>query len=214
MFYIIIIRAHNEQDNIRYVIEKLYSNSLPLAVLDSASTDKTSEYAASLHVQVVKAPLGLGAATVHGLTFFKNFPILFIDGDLTYIDTSAVSVLHSAAENGFVGKGVFDKPGRSSSVLKDLAKECGVTLPEVPAQALTSAYSAYPPFFADKVDLSRVPLSRGSDLTLSLLACKEGIDTVLVPIGKRLHNTKRGESHISNLIESNRKALLNWAKIS
>lgn len=209
----ILVRAHNEEKNISYVIKEIQKTGLPLALLDSASTDRTSEYAAELNADIVAAPLGLGAATVYGLRFFKNFPILFVDGDLTYVHTDALCVLHKAAEHGFVGKGVFDKAGRSSSLIGDLASEAGVPLPNIPLQALTSAYSAYPAFFADVADLSVVPKLRGSDLTLSLLVDKIGLPTTLVPVGPRFHNNKRGASHIDNLVESNRKALVSWSEM-
>jgi glycosyltransferase involved in cell wall biosynthesis len=202
----IVVRAHNEEETIEKVVASLKEVNETVWVAASDCTDETVIHAESAGAKILVTPLGLGASTCEVLQFFVSEPIVFVDGDLADVRTDVVRLLYAAAGSGFVGKGAMSHAGRSSSKLPEMAKEVGVVLPDIPPQALTSAYSSYPAGFADTVDLSLVPQDRGSDLTLSLLSYHSGFDTVVIPAGPREHRD-RGEAHIENLVQANRFAL-------
>ena len=175
----------------------------------SACTDSTAERAAHAGAETFQAPLGLGAATVATLLHFQDRPIVFVDGDLSAPRSDVIRALAVSAEKGHVGKGLFDVPGRSSCRLREIADRLGVELPDIPSQALTSAYSSYPRGFAATVDLSSVPPLMGGDLVLSLLVDRAGYEVELVSAGPRLHRD-RGGDHITNLVDANEHALQQW----
>lgn len=202
----IIIRAHNEEDTIVQVITALKEAGETVWVAASGCTDETVVRAEAAGAKTLITPFGLGTSTCAALNHFASQPVVFVDGDLSSPRVDTVLLLRSAAELGFVGKGAMDRAGRSSYWLPHFAAEAGVDLPEIPPQALTSAYSSYPKGFADAVDLSLVPENRGSDLMLSLLAHQAGIGTVVIPAGPRAHRN-RGEAHVESLIAENRAAL-------
>lgn len=202
----IIVRAHNEENTIATVIDALTIFSEPVWVAASACTDNTIPVAEAAGARIFPTPLGLGASTVASLYHFSGEPVVFVDGDLLQPKSDTVALLKLSAELGFVGKGAMDKAGRSSSQLPQMAAAAKVSLPDIPPQALTSAYSSYPAHFADKVDLSLVPASRGSDLMISLLAHHAGIPTVVIPAGPRAHRD-RGTAHVETLIRENQKTL-------
>lgn len=206
----VVVRAHNEEDTIVDVVGSLRAAGHRVWVAASGCTDATVRRAETAGAIVLITPLGLGASTREVLRSFICEPVALVDADLVRVQVDAVAVLLAAAEHGFVGKGAMDRAGRSSALLPGLAREYGVELPNVPPQALTSAYSSYPPRFADRVDLTRVPDRRGSDLMLSLLAHAAGIPTVVVPAGPRDHR-ERGEAHIDTLIAGNRATLAAFA---
>lgn len=182
----------------------------PVWVAASGCTDRTVDVAVKAGAEVFATPLGLGASTVAVLRRFAQEPVVFIDGDLSDVRVPTVALLSAAAESGFVGKGAMDNAGRSSSRLPEMAAAAGVGLPDVPPQALTSAYSSYPAGFANLVDLTMVPLNRGSDLMLSLLAHAAGVETVVVPAGPRAHRN-RGTEHVENLVAENQVTLEKFA---
>ncbi len=202
----IIIRAHNEEDSIAGVIHALAPLGEQVWVAASGCADGTIPRAEQAGAKILITPIGLGASTVAALKHFVKEPVVFLDGDLISPRVEAVALLNSAARWGFVGKGAMDRAGRSSSQLQALAEAAGVSLPNIPPQALTSAYSAYPAGFAEMVDIDFVPEDRGSDLMLSLLAHHAGVETVVIPAGPRAHRD-RGEAHVNNLVEHNRVAL-------
>jgi len=203
----IVVRAHNEESTIGRTVRDLIDGvGQRVWVAASGCTDETVTLAREAGAEVLITPIGLGASMRTVLTEFVSEPVVLVDGDLGAVRTDVVRVLDAAAREGFVGKGSLDRPGRSSSLLPDLAREAGVDLPDIPPQALTSSYSAFPRGFADAVDLSMVPDQRGSDLMLSLLAHNAGIGTVVVPAGPRDHRD-RGEAHVDVLVEGNRRTL-------
>jgi len=206
----IIIRAHNEENTIEQVVQVLKTLNEPIWVAASACTDSTVSRAEAAGAHILATPLGLGASTVFSLQHFADEPVVFIDGDLLEPRTNTVALLKLSAELSFVGKGAMDKAGRSSSQLPQMAAAVRVPLPDIPPQALTSAYSSYPVHFAHAIDLSLVPENRGSDLMLSLLAHHAGIPTVVIPAGPRAHRD-RGTAHVDTLIEENRKTLNRFA---
>lgn len=206
-----VLRAHNEQETVGAAVTALREAGYRVWVAASGCTDLTVQRAERAGAHVLVTPKGLGASTREVLTCFRSEPVVFVDADMPRVRTDVVAVLCAAARNGFVGKGASDRPGRSSVRLPAMAANAGVELPQIPPQALTSAYSSYPAGFADTVELSRVPNGRGSDLMLSLLADAAGIATVVVPSGPREHRN-RGADHISVLVDGNRATLAAFAR--
>jgi glycosyltransferase involved in cell wall biosynthesis len=207
----VIIRAHNEENTIGKVIKILEQLGEKIWVSASGCTDNTVLVAREAGAEIFITPLGLGASTCASLEKFVNEEVVFVDGDLFNLNIKTVELLRNAAKLGFIGKGAMSSAGRSSSLLPDMAKDFGVELPNIPPQALTSAYSSYPAGFADMVDLTLVPAQRGSDLMLSLLAHNVGLETVIVPAGPREHRN-RGEAHIDILIEGNKATLKKFSQ--
>lgn len=203
----IVVRAHNEERTIAKTVRDLIDGvGQHVWVAASGCTDGTVALARDAGAEVLITPMGLGASMRMVLAEFVSEPVVLVDGDLDQVRCDVVRVLDAAAREGFVGKGAMDSAGRSSSLLPALAQEAGVELPDIPPQALTSAYSAFPRGFANSVELSMVPDQRGSDLMLALLAHNAGIGTVVVPAGPRDHRD-RGEGHIDVLVEGNRRTL-------
>lgn len=208
----IVIRAHNEEDTVVSVVEALHNLGEPVWVAASGCTDNTVEVSLAAGAKVLSTPLGLGASTIAALHHFAGEPVVFIDGDLTSVRVDVVKSLLSAAEAGLVGKGVLDTAGRSSSQLPIMAESLGIELPEIPPQALTTAYSSYPANLTEIVDLDLVPMNQGSDLMLSLLVHRVGVKTVVIPAGPRAHRN-RGEAHVENLIVDNLETLKKFASL-
>jgi glycosyltransferase involved in cell wall biosynthesis len=207
----VIVRAHQEEQSIARVCGPLVDAGFDVTVALSGSTDRTGERAASAGAGTVVVPVGLGAATVAALRHAAGHPVVFVDGDLVDVSVPVVELLWEAASRGFVGKGILDRPGRSSAALPSSAEQCGVELPAlVPVQGLTSSYASYPADVLDRVDVSMIPADRGSDLMLSLLVADAGYLTVCVPAGRRLH-ADRGEEHVARLRASNLVTLQTWA---
>lgn len=208
---VVVLRAHNEEETLATVISHVRKEGFEPVVAASGSTDGTVEVALAAGVAVQQVPIGLGAATVTILRTYSQHAVILLDADLQDIPVGIVAQLASIAEEGRVGKGVSDTAGRSSRLLPALAAHAGVTLPDVPPQALTSAYAAYPAGFASVVPLDLVPADRGSDLMVSLLAMHAGYVTEVVPTGPRSHR-HGDDSHIARLVAANTLTFTKYAE--
>ena len=86
----VIIPAHNEEERIGQVIDKLKEtkSNIEILVIDNCSTDKTSDIAIEKKVRLVHCnSQGKGYAMEEGLKYARGNIIVFVDGDLeVYID--------------------------------------------------------------------------------------------------------------------------------
>ncbi len=112
----VIIPAHNEEERIGQVIDKLKETKLNIEILvvDNCSTDKTSDIAMEKKVRLVHCNRqGKGYAMEEGLKYARGNIIVFVDGDLeVYIDdlitTMVTPIINNEAD--FV-KSAFKRDG-------------------------------------------------------------------------------------------------------
>lgn len=207
-----VVRAHNEERAVGSVVSSLLSSDMVhrVVVVCSGCTDSTEERAALAGADTVTCGRGLGLATRTAFDAAGAEPFVLVDGDLPEINVDAVDGLLGMAAYGVCGRGRFDRPGRASARIEDMAKSLGVVLPPVSPQSLTTAYTSWPSGFGDLVDWSMVGCDRGSDLALVLLAFKSGFDLAEVDLGPRV-NDSRGDDHIEKLCEGNLRTLQSFS---
>ncbi|HEX5131862.1 MAG TPA: glycosyltransferase family 2 protein [Candidatus Krumholzibacteria bacterium] len=81
----VVIPCYNEEEGVRYVIERLPECVDEVVVVDNNSTDRTAEVAASLGARVVpEQRKGYGAAYKAGLPAVTGDVTVTLDGDGTY----------------------------------------------------------------------------------------------------------------------------------
>ena len=114
----IIIPAHNEERNIRKVLNLLKKNAANVAdeiiVIDNSSTDDTSKIAQSMGVKVLQCnDIGKGLAMEMGLQYAKNEIIVFLDADINNYSKDLVQLLANPILEGradFI-KSMFERKG-------------------------------------------------------------------------------------------------------
>ncbi len=80
-----VIPCYNEEDGIRYVIEKMPSFVDEIVVVDNNSTDRTGEVASSLGARVVlEKRKGYGRAYKTGIPAASSELVVTLDGDGSY----------------------------------------------------------------------------------------------------------------------------------
>lgn len=112
----VIVPAHNEEENIKIVIEIIKKSNLvdEIIVVDNLSIDKTAQIARDNGAKVISCDIqGKGYAMEEGLKYEKNDIIVYLDGDVIdypedVIDRLVNPILSKEAE--FV-KSWFDREG-------------------------------------------------------------------------------------------------------
>jgi glucosyl-3-phosphoglycerate synthase len=98
-----IIPAHNEQENVATVVGQALQAAHPgdrVLVVDSASTDRTGEKAAAAGAEVLRGPLGKGAAMRAGVDAVDTPWVCFLDADLASSLNNVPALLRAAAVSG------------------------------------------------------------------------------------------------------------------
>jgi glucosyl-3-phosphoglycerate synthase len=113
-----IIPAHNEQDSVATIVGQARRAARPgdrVLVVDSGSTDGTSGRAADAGAEVLRGPLGKGAAMMAGLDATVTPWVCFLDADLMSSDDNVPALLREAAVGGatdhVVGDWEYADPG-------------------------------------------------------------------------------------------------------
>ena len=92
----VIIPAHNEEERIGQVIDKLKEtkSNIEILVIDNCSTDKTSDIAIEKKVRLVHCnSQGKGYAMEEGLKAAKNEIVVFLDADIADYHTNLIHLL-------------------------------------------------------------------------------------------------------------------------
>lgn len=92
----IIIPAHNEEQSIGQVIDKIRASKMDseIIVVDNCSTDKTSEIAKSKNVVTVYCEKqGKGYAMEEGLKYATGKIILFMDADINIYEEDIIKLM-------------------------------------------------------------------------------------------------------------------------
>ncbi len=97
----VVIPCYNEEEGVRYVIERLPSYVDEVVVVDNNSTDRTAEVAASLGARVVfEKRKGYGAAYKAGLPAVTGDITATLDGDGTYPSEQIAEIVDFLVDNG------------------------------------------------------------------------------------------------------------------
>lgn len=112
----IIIPAHNEEETIAQVIDKIRESKIKsdIIVVDNCSDDKTSEIAASKGAKVIYCEnAGKGYAMEAGINAAQTDIILFVDGDLgIYADDVVELMVNPIIKEGYdFVKSAFSREG-------------------------------------------------------------------------------------------------------
>lgn len=106
-----VIPAHNEQDSVAAVTAQALQAAGPgdrVIVIDSASTDRTAERAATAGAHVVRGPLGKGAAMAAAMDIVDTPWVCFLDADLGSSHHNVPAILREAAADSIVDHVVGD----------------------------------------------------------------------------------------------------------
>ena len=98
-----VIPAHNEQDTVATIVGQACRAAQPgdrVLVVDSSSTDATAERAAAAGADVLRGPLGKGAAMTAAIADVSTEWVCFLDADLVSADLNVPATLRRAAANG------------------------------------------------------------------------------------------------------------------
>jgi glycosyltransferase involved in cell wall biosynthesis len=123
---LVIIPAHNEEDNIIELTRKLDKYPVDILVINDFSSDRTSEYCYREHVNVIDLPcnLGIGGAVQTGYKYaYKNgYDIAIqVDGDGQHkpeFIERLIEPLISGRADMVIGSRYIDKDGFQSTALR------------------------------------------------------------------------------------------------
>lgn len=97
----VVIPCYNEEEGVRYVIERLPPYVDEVVVVDNNSTDRTAEVAASLGARVVfEKRKGYGAAYKAGLPAVTGDVTVTLDGDGTYPSEQIAELVDHLVDRG------------------------------------------------------------------------------------------------------------------
>jgi len=95
-----LIPAHDEQDTIATIVGQAQQAAQPgdrVLVIDSASTDTTAQRAAAAGADVLRGPIGKGAAIAAGITAIDTEWACLLDSDLVSSTGNVPAMLRHAA---------------------------------------------------------------------------------------------------------------------
>jgi glucosyl-3-phosphoglycerate synthase len=98
-----VIPAHNEEDSVATIVRQAREASQAgdrVIVVDSASTDDTAQQALMAGAEVLRGPLGKGAAMATALADVTTEWVCFLDADLVSSEVNVPATLRTAALTG------------------------------------------------------------------------------------------------------------------
>ncbi|QIS09378.1 glycosyltransferase family 2 protein [Nocardia arthritidis] len=113
-----VIPAHNEESTVATIVGQARAavrEGDRIVVVDSASTDATAERAAAAGAEVIRGPIGKGAAMAAAVSTVQTDWVCFLDADVVSSSTNVAAELRAAAEvddaDHVLGDYEYDYPG-------------------------------------------------------------------------------------------------------
>lgn len=205
----VIIPAHNEEETIEKVIDKIKSSIIKtdIIVVNNASTDRTEELANKKKVKVVNCETrGKGYAMETGIKYAETNITVFIDGDLEIYDKDIINdMIYPIIERDvdFVKSSFTREGGRVTElVAKPLL---GILFPDMLKfeQPLSGIIAGKTEYFKQII----FEKDYGVDIGILMDMIKLGAKTEQVNIGKVDNNSKSWES-LNEMSQQVMKAIL------
>lgn len=208
----IVIPAHNEENTIAQVIEKVRNSKIKseIIVVDNCSTDKTYDIAASQGVKVIRCEdKGKGYAMEAGIKEVDSDIIVFVDGDLGIYEEDVVQLMVTPileADVDFV-KSAFEREG--GRVTELVAKP----LLELLFQDIPSFEQPLSGIISGKTEVfKRIALEKDYGVDIGILLDMIGLNVKIKEqhIGRIDNNSKSWQS-LSKMSKEVAKAILKRA---
>jgi glycosyltransferase involved in cell wall biosynthesis len=211
---IVVIPAYNEEDSIAAVIESVLAQGLPCAVIDDASSDRTSDVVERTPAALIRLPinLGVGGALKVGFRFAVQHcyeQVIQIDGDGQHIASETKRLLQVASETNadLVLGSRFAEPGGSYeisrvrraciSLLAGRARSAGVSVTD-PTSGFRLIREPLLSQFARHFPAHYL----GDTFEALLVAGRRGYTVVEVPVEMRARQGGRPSADMKALVRS------------
>lgn len=208
----IIIPAHNEENTIGQVIDKIRESKIDseIIVVDNCSTDRTSEIAKSKNVITKYCEMkGKGYAMETGLKYATGDIVLFIDADLKIYEEDIIELMvKPILENGvdFTKSAFYREGGRVTELVAKPLLELLFSDVKAFEQPLSGIIASRKEFL-DKIVFEK---DYGVDIGILLDMVKMNAKIEEVHIG-RIDNTSQSWKSLSKMAKEVANAILKRA---